>query len=250
MKFSQKSFHRVGARGGERGFTLVELMVAVAIGLFLVSTVGVLFVNSKRTYLAQDANARIQEGSRFVADYLGRHGRESGYQKIVFNQLSSTNLFAAPAPLSFAGAPIAGSEGGASSDTITLSMDSTTDCLGQTVASPAINQFRINASKQLECLGNGSGTAGVVLEDVEDMQILYGQPMGSNYGYVAANSAAMGTVTSIRVCLLLRANADTNKRGVEGGQTYKDCSGANQTKSDGFLRRTMTMTIDLRNRLP
>lgn len=233
----------------ELGFTLVELMVAIAIGLFLVSTVGVLFVNSKRTYLAQDANARIQEGSRYAADYLGRHARESGYQNIVFNQLSSTNLFAAPGPTSFTGTPIAGTEGGAAADTITLSSDSTTDCLGQTVASPAINQFRINTAKQLECLGNGSGTAGVVLEDVEDMQILYGQPIGSNYGYVVASSANMSTVTSIRVCLLLRAQADANKRGVDGAQTYVDCSGTAQTKSDGFLRRTMMLTVDLRNRL-
>ncbi len=117
------------------------------------------------------------------------------------------------------------------------------------VATPAINLFRINAARQLECLGNGSGTAGVVLEDVEDMQILYGQPIGSNYGYVVAGSANMATVTSVRICLLLRAQADANKRGVDGGQTYVDCSGTAQTKSDGFLRRTMTMTLDLRNRL-
>lgn len=249
MNSSRETFRYKASPGRERGFTLVELMVAVAIGLFLVSTVGVLFVNSKRTYLAQDANARIQEGARYAADYLGRQARESGYLNIVFNQLSAANLFAAPAPMSFTGTPIAGTEGGASADTITLSSDSTTDCLGKTVASPAINLFRINASKQLECLGNGSGTPGVVLEDVEDMQILYGQPMGSNYGYVVASSAAMSTVTSIRVCLLLRAQADANKRGVDAGQTYMDCSGTAQTKSDGFLRRTMTMTIDLRNRL-
>lgn len=249
MKYSRKNSCYTVSKRGDRGFTLVELMVAVAIGLFLVSTVGVLFVNSQRTYHAQDANARIQEGSRYAADYLGRQARESGYLKIVFNQLSSGNLFAAPAPLSFAGTPIAGTEGGASADSITLSSDSTTDCLGQVVASPAVNQFRINTSKQLECLGNGSGTAGVVLEDVEDMQILYGQPMGSNYGYVVASSAAMSSVTSVRVCLLLRAKADSSKRGVDGGQTYTDCLGGAQTKSDGFLRRTMTMTIDLRNRL-
>ena len=36
--------------GFQKGFSLIELMIAMAIGLFLVAVVGVLFVNSKVTY--------------------------------------------------------------------------------------------------------------------------------------------------------------------------------------------------------
>jgi len=235
------------SESGEGGFTLVELMVAIAIGLFLISVVGVLFVNSKRTYLAQDANSRVQESSRYATEFLGRQVRESGYLNIVFNQLSPINLFAVPQAMTFTGNPIAGTEGGAAPDTITVSNDSTTDCLGSAVVSPAINQFRINAAKQLECVSNG--VVGVILEDVEDMQIVYGQSIGGNYGYLTASAATMASVDSVRICLLLRAKADANKSAIDSNQTYTDCSGVATTQSDGFLRRTVTETIGLRNRL-
>jgi type IV pilus assembly protein PilW len=56
--------------GRERGMTLVELMVAMAIGLFLVG--GALFVysQSKNTYRAGDSLARLQETARFAMDTL------------------------------------------------------------------------------------------------------------------------------------------------------------------------------------
>ena len=39
---------------------------------------------------------------------------------------------------------------------------------------------------------------GVILDDVEDMQVVFGQPAGSNFTYVSAASAAMGTVQVVR----------------------------------------------------
>jgi len=54
----------------QQGMTLVELMVAMAIGLFLVG--GALFVysQSKNTYRAGDSLARLQETARFAMDTL------------------------------------------------------------------------------------------------------------------------------------------------------------------------------------
>ena len=238
----------INGPGRQAGLSLVELMVAMVIGLFVVASVSILFVNSKKTYLAQDANSRMQESARYAYELLGRQVRLAGYSAIQFTQLAAGNLFAAPPSFAFGGTPLAGTEGGAQ-DTITLSFDATKDCLGQTVTR-AVNLFRINASNQLECLGNGSGSPGVILEDVESIQILYGQPAGTGFAYLPANTATMSTVTTARICVLIRARADSDKRGTESSQIYTDCSGAAPTGTDGYLRRAFTMTIDLRNRLP
>lgn len=234
------------------GFSLIELLVAMAIGLFLVLIISLLFVNSKRTYLAQDANSRIQETARFAHELLSRQARMAGYREIRFDPIGP-NLFAPVSGAIFSGTAIAGTEGASNApDTMTFSFDSTVDCLGQAAASPVVNLFSINASRQLECLGNGGAAAGVLLDGVEDMQVLYGQPVGGSFAYLPANSSTMANVTGVRVCLMLRTLADANRRATDVGQSqqYWDCQGNSQSASDGFLRRPVTMTIDLRNRLP
>ena len=232
----------------QHGFSLIELMVAMAIGLFLVTVIGVLFVNSKVTYLAQDANSRVQENSRFGVELLGQQIRSAGAPNIQFTLLSNANLYAKPPVMKFGGTPIAGTEGTSGApDTITVSFDSTVDCLGKTVGSPVINVFSIDTTtKQLVCQGNGNP----VLDDVEDLQLTYLQPSPAGIAYVSATDASMKDVTAVRVCLLVRAKADAGKRasGVQS-QTYTDCKGASVTASDGYLRRSVGMVIDLRNRL-
>ena len=235
------------------GFSLFELLVAMAIGLFLVTVIGVLFVNSKVTYLAQDANSRVQENSRFGLELLGQQIRSAGSPNIQFTLLSSANLYAKPPVMKFEGVPLAGSEGASGApDTVTVSFDSTIDCLGKTVTSPVVNVFRVNtATRQLECLGNGDlANAGAVLDDVEDLQVTYLQPSPAGISYVSATDASMKDVTAVRVCLLVRAKADAGKHANSiQSQTYSDCKGASVTSSDGFLRRSVGMIIDLRNRL-
>ncbi len=227
-------------------------MVAMAIGLFLLATVSVVFVGAKTTYLTQDANARLQENSRFAIEFLSRQMRSAGFALINFNPLSG-DLYSIPSGATFSGTPIAGVDGGvAGTDSVTVSYDSSSlrDCLGNVVAAnPVVNLIRINASNQLECLGNGAVAPQAILDDVEDLQIRYGQPIGTNYGYLtAAITPTMANVTSVRICVLLRALGDSDKNATNQQQKYVDCLGAAQTSVDGFIRRAITTTIELRNR--
>lgn len=61
------------------GFTLVELMVALTIGLIILAAVSSLFVSSKATYTAQDNMARLQENARFAMHFLTKDLRLAGY---------------------------------------------------------------------------------------------------------------------------------------------------------------------------
>lgn len=61
------------------GFSLVELMVAMVLGLVVVAGVGQIYVSNKQTYRVTEAVARIQENARFAMDMLARDLRAAGY---------------------------------------------------------------------------------------------------------------------------------------------------------------------------
>ncbi|MDH3513268.1 MAG: PilW family protein [Gammaproteobacteria bacterium] len=66
-------------RNRTRGFSLVELMVALTIGLIILAAVSTLFVNSKQSYTTQDSLARLQESARFAMHFLIKDLRLAGY---------------------------------------------------------------------------------------------------------------------------------------------------------------------------
>lgn len=54
----------------QRGFSLVELMVAITIALIVSAAVTAIFISSKKAYETQDKLARVQENGRFAMHYL------------------------------------------------------------------------------------------------------------------------------------------------------------------------------------
>lgn len=87
----------------QRGLTLVEILVALVISLFLVAGVIQLFIGSKQTYRGYDALSRIQENGRFVLEAMARDIRMSGYyprvtaRTIVGSTITATTTTPAPA---------------------------------------------------------------------------------------------------------------------------------------------------------
>ena len=63
-----------------RGLTLVELMVAMGLGLFLVGVMGTIFLGSKGTFQSQNHVARLQESARFSVDMLSADLRMAGFR--------------------------------------------------------------------------------------------------------------------------------------------------------------------------
>ena len=64
----------------QKGFTLVEIMVAAVVSLILLSGVIQIFLSTKQTYRFGDAVSRMQESGRFAIDILTRDIRMAGYQ--------------------------------------------------------------------------------------------------------------------------------------------------------------------------
>ncbi|MES1999425.1 MAG: PilW family protein [Pseudomonadota bacterium] len=237
----------------QRGVTLVELMVAMTIGLIVVAAVGTIFLGSRNTYRVQDDNSRLQESGRYAVDILGRNIREAGYSAVSLTTPAATDLV-------FSGTPVTGADGAAGAvDGVTVSYRApqnaptggTRDC-GNTVIAPGgvvTNAFTV--------VGNNLQCNGVVAVDgVENLQILYGVDLNNDLSadqYVAA-PGNWNQVVSARVCVLVRS---VNNSITTSAQTYQNCAGALGTASgaaavtaaaDRRLRRAFTATFNLRNR--
>ncbi|MES2072677.1 MAG: PilW family protein [Pseudomonadota bacterium] len=139
------------------------------------------------------------------------------------------------------------------------------DCGGNDVtaaaASPAgplaINRFYVDTTtNRLMCMGNGDPSKPKpIAEGVEDMYILYGIPPVAISPtvpgdavvakYVTADNVTDWTkVLSVRVCLQVVSSA---KNVAPGVTSYKDCTGASKTISDGLYRQISSATFALRN---
>jgi type IV pilus assembly protein PilW len=61
------------------GFTLVELMVAVTIGLIILAAVSQIFATSHMSYRLEENLARVQENGRFAMEFLSHDLRMAGF---------------------------------------------------------------------------------------------------------------------------------------------------------------------------
>lgn len=62
-----------------KGFSLVELMIAVVLGLILMTGVIQMFVSTKMAFSSQQALSRVQETGRLAVEFMSRDVRMAGY---------------------------------------------------------------------------------------------------------------------------------------------------------------------------
>ncbi len=84
--------HRLLPLRRQRGVTLVELMIAMLLGLVLIAGIIQVFLGNRQTYQFNEDLARIQENARFAIDTLNYRTRMAGYMGCiadidVFNNL-------------------------------------------------------------------------------------------------------------------------------------------------------------------
>lgn len=72
----------------QRGFGLVELMVAMTLGLILVLGVSQIFIAGKQSFVVQQHTAALQENARFLLNRISRDLRQTG----MFGCLDLTRL--------------------------------------------------------------------------------------------------------------------------------------------------------------
>jgi type IV pilus assembly protein PilW len=61
-----------------RGFTLIELMISMTLGLGTIAVTGYIYLGTVKTYRAHDSMSRLQEGARFAFELMGKDLRMAG----------------------------------------------------------------------------------------------------------------------------------------------------------------------------
>jgi len=74
-----------------RGVTLIELMVALTIGLIIIGAIGSIFLASRQSFRVQEVMSRMQENARFAFEAIDRDVRMVGFSGYVACTSSECN---------------------------------------------------------------------------------------------------------------------------------------------------------------
>lgn len=233
----------------QQGFSLVELMVALTISLVLMAGVGQIYISTKASYNLQNGLGRLQENARSALDILSHNIGQAGYTSDLdgldsFNSANTQENLSENVALGYTVA------NGTASDVIEINYASATDCLGNATVGTATDRYYINGNT-LMCLGNGSATAGVLAEGIENMQILYGEDTDNdeltNVFVNAGNVTDWDAVKSVRIALLASTTETMGTASTDSSTHVLLNTRPIGPLNDNMLRRVFTKTIVLRN---
>lgn len=204
-----------------KGFGLVEIMVALVLGLVVVLGVIQIFLASKNTYVTQNASARMQEDARFALSKLMQEIRLTGmYGCLKFDTTVVAPAIVAPAALTnpilwdnttkimtLVTADI-GTSGGTPTWTVVSDCRTTSSLyLGaKTVAGQTSFPLRqliytFNGTQLMMQLAGG--TSAVLVDNVKAFSVSFGM-VGSPMSYTSTLTAASSAdVRSVRLTLTL-----------------------------------------------
>lgn len=235
----------------QRGFTLVELMVTVAIALFLLFGLVTIVQNVRATSSNQALLAQLQDGERLAMIMMTDVTQEAGYFP---NPVANTSANLVPAGAFAVGQAISGTHANganAPGDTLavrylTASGDGTLTCHGTSNTSGATvlytNTFSV-VGGQLMC-DDGSGALPLV-SGVTNLQVLYG--VKRNFGLAGndvdtyLNAAQMAAADWLNVTSVTITLTFTNPLSAAAGS--RTTEGVNQPATVSFTR-----VVDIMNR--
>lgn len=209
------------------GFTLVELMIALAVGGIVMAAVMTSFLSQQRSYIAQDDTVEMQQNVRVAMDLLTRDIRTIGYDPV--------NLGA--------GITTAGI------NNLVFTRDDGTGKL-ETIRYTLVDAFVVEGRNDgvVDDLGRDEG-GGLqpIAENISQLEFRY---LGNN-GVVTAD---LTKIRAIQVSLLcVASNRDQN---FTNTMIYTPASGvpwdlngaaAGNAPNDNFRRRLLTATVHCRN---
>jgi type IV pilus assembly protein PilW len=183
-----------GLLRANRGFTLVELMIAILIGIFLTGGVLTLVGAMKRTSTSQTGLSQLQDNERIAMNLLSDIIQSAGYYPnpvantpATFFLVTTTGpIFASGQSLTGSGASTAAAPGDSISVRYTTAgNDGVINCTGNTSATQQTytNTLSIDANGNLQCvllIGTVAQPAVQLISGVTNLHILYGVQTNPN----------------------------------------------------------------------
>lgn len=165
----------VSLKFGQQGFTLVEMMVAMLIGIFLSMALTGIYIALKRNFLGEDSIVNSQENQRLAFNILTNGFQSAGYFLDPINQnAESVFLVNTEAGFKAAGQVIYGTTDNNGRQAVSIRYqaapsDGILNCAGSENLTGAnaifINTYSLSANNELMCATsvNGGALSSVVL---------------------------------------------------------------------------------------
>jgi type IV pilus assembly protein PilW len=263
------------------GLTLVELLVAMVIGMVVVLLSISAYLTMSRTAVAQDESSRIEQNGRLALEQVARVIRMAGYRD--WNESRAV-------PPGAGAASISGTDGvGATGyDTLVVryygsapaatggTADTVLDCVGAGVGAAVQIQSTITAADaapgRLTCSPRAGAGAETLATNIEQVQFLYGIHRNDLHaanpdeaevidGFVPASAVTDWSaiaVVAVRVAIVV-SGSPGSAIGAPDSQTYRLFGDAYANAADAGAtytppaalrdraRRVFTQTVRLRN---
>ena len=268
----------------QQGFSLVELMITLTLGLVISGAIIQVLVSSSVTNKLNQAVAQVQESGRFIMARLSAEFYEVGrYDQIIADVDTSVDIVAEAAyvenhPIAVAGdfatnatlGSIQTSSGG--SDKLVVSLLSDEDCTGNQhgyggLEFHVVNHYFVSGST-LKCTGyDGRVLRGLkvqtvspltvtLLDNVESFQVQFGvsssitNSQGQAVSYVTADEiedlrALNQQVVSLRWALMLKSYQNEVRQ--TQSQKYALLNEASKTMDTAHYYQVFSKTLALRN---
>lgn len=216
---------KIKSKSTYKGTSLVELMIAMTIGLFLVIAVTSIYLVIKKNFIGSTSITSSQESYRLVLNNISRSIQTAGYIISPFTETQET-VFTANTLFKNDGQFIYGTETNSKSFSVryqTSSGDSVLNCNGTSNETGAnvifTNTFTLEGNT-LTCsssFNNEAATKTNVAENISELNILYGfdsnndQKIDSYVNAASIDSNNWNSVYSVRLAIKFLDTSDSKK---------------------------------------
>ena len=264
----------------QRGLSLIELMISIALGLTLMGAAMQFMLSTKRTYELNDDISRVQENGRLALDILVKDLQMAGYRPPLNGHGIHPNVVLTQCGIDTHGntRPCAADGGTTISDTLSIQYDpppndattADTDCLGTQVFAPAtdiiVNVYTVQTVggiSSLYCRGYNVTTeaflsaAQPLVDGIDNMQLLYRVTTAktitteATYRYLSFDQIAPTSyknITAIRIGLLVSNGLSQGTANSETRQYQLLDSDTITYNNDRQPRRIYSTTVQFNNR--
>jgi type IV pilus assembly protein PilW len=257
-----------GSAAREQGHTLIELVVAAALGLVTTAALVQVYGAQREVRAYLDGRRVLQDAGERAVEFIAIHARLAGL--VALDDMVEGRppvAIAEPVRVNDASAGVAATakhdvrsaQTGASDrvtfryaadrvSTGTSDIRNATDCLGQSVSDSTVEtEFYVQRRwatrpPELVCRGNGGGTPQPVVEGVERLQLRFWVPQRDVPVRASSLRQDDGAhATALDICVVVRGPR------VSRPTRYVSCDGTSVIPDDLYLRAAITRRVALRN---
>ncbi len=241
-----------------KGFSLVELLVAMVIGVILMLGVVNIFSSVRASTQLEQNLSRMQENGRFLMNFMLKELHDAGYRGVPGQEM---DLDAVSPP----GVGVTSEGGGVAADSVEVNYVSNYDCSGALAPAYALKTVSFSWSDDVDPTGDVSpgvvwtcvydGVVSVnnqtLVDGVETLQILYGEDLDDDNApnqFVPADAVGnWERVVALEVGVIVQS-PDTGLAIDTGDMPGVSLLGQDFAPSaEGRLQKPFMTTIALRN---